>query len=94
MPKKGSLWTNEERRELVTLWWEEGVDKAAKKLGRSEAACWIELARIALYGIELAEFRNRLRNLEGKLTKIDRMRGPDVDRILKEYKRKSTPIRP
>jgi hypothetical protein len=92
MPRGRRLWTNEERRRLVILWWsEDDMNEVAKKLNRSEAACWIEFARIALYGIELAEFRDKIKKLEQRLDKIDDLRGPKVKRILKEYEIKQKP---
>jgi hypothetical protein len=88
--KEGKRWTKEDRRKLVDLWWWEGGDlkKAAKKLGRSEAACWIEFLRLALYGVELAEFRNDFLDLEERLHRIDTERAPRGSRILEKYKPK------
>lgn len=58
------------------------MDEVARILHRSVDACWIEWARISLYGLVLTEFRGNLKKLESVLTKIDNERGPNVERIL------------
>ena len=59
------------------------MNEVAIILHRSIDACWIEWARISLYGLVLSEFRGNLKELENILTRIDNERGPNVERILR-----------